>query len=129
MRRAKIFLLLTCVVCLAAGSRAAQSGDITWNKAADRVSADIQKQPLFPVLETIAHQTGWHIFVEPEAARMVDVKFSNLHSGEALKKLLGNLNFSFVPKTNEASELYVFITQQGNATRTVGAGTITEILE
>ncbi len=122
MRRAKTFFLLTCVVCLAAFARAAQEDStITWNSATDRVTADIHKQPLFPLLESIAHQTGWHIFVEPEAARTVDVKFTDLPSGEALKKLLGNLNFSFVPKTNEASQLYVFITQAGNATRAVNA--------
>jgi hypothetical protein len=85
------------------------------------VSADIHKEQLFPVLEVIAHQTGWHIFVEPEAARTLDVKFSNLPSGEALKKMLGDLNFAFVPKTNGPSELYVFVTVQGNATRPIGA--------
>ncbi|HTB83200.1 MAG TPA: S8 family serine peptidase, partial [Candidatus Sulfotelmatobacter sp.] len=70
-------------------------------------------------LEVIAHQTGWHIFVEPEAARTLDVKFSNLPSGEALKKMLGDLNFAFVPKTNGPSELYVFVTVQGNATHPI----------
>ncbi len=119
MHRAKMFLLLAAVVCIAPFIHAAPDSTIAWNSAADRVSADIYQQPLFPVLEIIAHQTGWHIFVEPEAARTVDVKFSNLASGEALKKILGNLNFAFVPKTNEASQLYVFITQQGNATRPV----------
>lgn len=121
MRRVQIFLLFFCLVCLAPCLRAAPDSVIQWDAANDRVSADIYKQPLFPVLEIIAKQAGWHIFVEPEAARTVDVKFSNLPTGEALKKLLSGLNFAFVPKTNEASQLYVFVTQQGNATRAVVA--------
>lgn len=120
MRRLKIHLLLVLIVAVVLPGRAA-TNSLIWNTAADRVSADIRGEPLWPLLEDIAHQTGWHIFVEPNAARDVDVKFSNLASGEALKKLLGNLNFAFVPKTNEASQLYVFLTRRENATRMVNA--------
>jgi thermitase len=113
------FFLFVFIFHLATFSRAAQTNFLSWNAADDRVSADIRKEPLFPLLEDIAHQTGWHIFVEPEAARTVDVKFSSLPSGEALKKLLGDLNYAFVPKTNEAPQLYVFMTRMENATRRV----------
>jgi Subtilase family len=119
MSCAKTFIF-SCAIFFAAVFLCAGSS-ITWDSQADRVSADIRKEPLFPVLETIAHQTGWHIFVEPEAARAVDVKFSNLPSGDALKKILENLNFAFVPQTNGPDELYVFVTVQGNATRAIGA--------
>jgi len=122
--RARLFLLLTFVLGIVGIVSAAQESTITWNSTTDRVSADVRKQPLFSVLEIVAHQTGWHIFVEPEAARSVDVKFSKLPSGEALKKLLGSLNFAFVPQTNEASQLYVFVTQQGNATRAIGTNSV-----
>jgi hypothetical protein len=119
MRRAIFPLLIALLVCAPVFVRAAQTNSLSWNAAADRVSADVHKEPLFPLLEDIAQQTGWHIFVEPEAARTVDVKFSNLPSGEALNKLLGDLNFAFVPQTNEASHLYVFTTRMQNATRRV----------
>ncbi|HEY4417436.1 MAG TPA: S8 family serine peptidase [Verrucomicrobiae bacterium] len=110
---------MTWLLGLAATSRAAASDSIVWHTATDRVSADVHGEPLFPLLEDIAHQTGWHIFVEPDAARTVDVKFSNLSSGDALRKLLGNLNFSFVPQTNGPDFLYVFTTVIQNATRPV----------
>ena len=119
MRRTCFQLLITVIFLMVAVSRAASS--VTWDVARDRVTADVQKQPLFQTLEDIAHQTGWHIFVEPEAARVVDVKFKNVSGGEALRKLLGNLNFAFVPMTNQASQLYVFMTAQGNATRALAA--------
>ncbi len=118
VRLTKLVLCLWLLTQAFVSPRAASS--VAWDVAHDRVTADVQKQPLFQTLEDVAHQTGWHIFVEPEAARLVDVKFKNLPGGEALHKLLGNLNFAFVPMTNEASQLYVFLTAQGNATRPLG---------
>jgi thermitase len=113
-------ILLTLLI-MAAGSAGAAANSLVWQTTNDCVSADLHDEALGPLLEDIAHQTGWHIFVEPDAARKVDVKFSNLPSGEALKKLLGNLNFAFVPQTNEAAQLYVFLTRRENATRRVNA--------
>lgn len=120
MRRLKIIFLLALLVCAGAILRAATAtNSLVWQTTTDRVSADIRGEALWPLLEDIAHQTGWHIFVEPGAARKADVKFSNLPSGEALKKLLGDLNFALVPKTNEADHLYVFTTRMENATQPV----------
>jgi thermitase len=117
MRRPPFILLFALVVCLAGIARAASTNTLVWNAVADRVSADIRGEALWPLLENIAQQTGWHIFVEPGIDRKADVKFSDQPSGAALKKLLGTLNFAFVPKTNEASHLYVFATRRENATR------------
>jgi hypothetical protein len=113
------FLLLLVALILNFTVRAATTNSVVWNTAADRVSADVHGEPLWPLLEDIAHQTGWHIFVEPDTARKVDVKFADLTSGEALRKLLGDLNYAFVPMTNEASQLYVFLTRRENATQMV----------
>lgn len=114
----KRFIPLVCWCWLSASVivAAPQSG-ISWDSTSDQVSADVRQQPLFPVLEVIARQTGWHIFVEPEAARLVDVKFSGLATGEALKRLLDGLNYSFVPRTNGPCELYVFVSVQAKATQ------------
>jgi len=120
LRHAKIFLLLASVILVSMPARAATgTNSLVWNTAADRVSADVRGVALWPLLEDIAHQTGWHIFVEPATARNVDVKFSGLPSGDALHKLLGDLNFAFVPQTNGPSQLYVFTTRQENATQRV----------
>ncbi len=63
------------------GGQAATS-TLVWQKAADRVSADIHNEALWPLLEDIAHQTGWHILVEPGADQLADVKFNNLPTGD-----------------------------------------------
>ena len=120
MRLKKFSVRLTALIFLLAVGRAADKPDfITWDSAKDSVSADVHHQPLWPVLEGIAHKTGWHIFVEPATSRTIDVKFQNEPRTDALKKILGDLNFAFVPKTNEPSRLYVFTTRMENATRRV----------
>ena len=110
------------VVLLLGGGGLARAGDtnsLVWLSAGDYVTADLHGEALWPLLTDIAHQTGWHIFVEPGIERKADVKFSGLTSGDALKKLLGDLNYAFVPKTNEADQLYVFATTMRAATQRV----------
>jgi hypothetical protein len=112
-----VFCLLFAVLCLSAS--AADTNLLVWHKAADRVDADIHGVALWPLLEDIARQTGWHIFVEPGAARNASTKFKDLPSDDALRMLLGKLNFALVPGTNGPSRLYVFTTRMENATQRV----------
>lgn len=120
------FIILLIAVLLGAGAslRAETTNVLVWNTGADKVTADIHGEALWPLLEDIGNQTGWHIFVEPGADRKADVKFKNLPRGEALKILLGDLNFAFVPQTNGPDSLYVFTTTMLNATHRVRAGAV-----
>jgi hypothetical protein len=97
----------------------AQTNSLVWYKADGRVDADIHGEALLPLLKSIAAQTGWHIFVEPGASRTASATFKKLPAGDALKMLLGDLNFALVPKSDAAPELYVFVTAMKNATRQV----------
>lgn len=121
MRRLLACLLLS--VGLGGGmlSSATDIRAITWDAKNDQVSADVRGVALWPLLEDIAHQTGWHIFVEPGLERKVDAKFTELPRGEALKKLLGEFNFAFVPQTNGPDFLCVFKTTMRAATQPVAA--------
>src|SRR5262249_812774 len=65
----------------------------TLNWQTNSVSADIKSTDLTTVLEKIAAATGWHVYVEPETLHTVSAKFKNLSPGEALHKLLGDVNF------------------------------------
>ena len=113
-------LLVVLVLFSIKASRAADS--MIWDKKNDAVSADVRGIALWPLLEDIAHQTGWHIFVEPGLERhKTDVKFSDLQRGDALKKLLGDLNYAFVPQATGPDYLYVFATIMRNATKPVAA--------
>ena len=113
-------LLIALILFIITSSQAADS--LVWNTANDAVTADVHSKALWPLLEDIAHQTGWHIFVEPGLERhKTNVKFSALQRGEALKKLLGNLNYAFVPQVTGPDFLYVFSTAMRNATQSVAA--------
>ena len=121
MKRLRNLLLALVCLWLAFGfsAHAANTNSLVWHKAADRVDADIRGEALWPLLEQIAVGAEWKIFVEPGAEHNASAKFKNLPSGEALKMLLGDLNFALVPQTNGPSLLYVFRTTMKNATRQV----------
>src|SRR6266705_3298547 len=106
-------------ICLLLASalmaHATNTNSIVWHKAADRVDADVRSMKLWPFLETLAVAAEWKIFVEPGAERNVSAKFKDLPSGEALKMLLGDLNFALVPQTNGPPLLYVFRTTMKSA--------------
>ena len=121
MKRLQNFLWLTVCLWLLAGfsALAANTNSLVWHKAADRVDADVRGEALWPLLEQIAVAADWKIFVEPGADRKTSAKFKNLPSGEALKMLLGDLNFALVPQTSGPSLLYVFRTTMQSATRQV----------
>lgn len=115
-----IFCVLFAALCFQApAAGTAETNLLVWNKATDRVDADIRGKPLWPLLEDIARQTGWHIYVETGATRNASVKFRNLPSADALRMLLGKLNFALVPGTNVPARLYVFTTRMENATQPV----------
>ncbi len=109
--------LLLAVLCL--GTRAADTNSLVWHRGADRVDADVRGMALLPLLEKIAADAGWRIFVEPDTTHSTSAKFKDLPSGEALKRLLGDLNFALVPQTNAVPRLYVFRTVMKNATQPV----------
>jgi hypothetical protein len=85
------------------------------------VDADVRGMALWPLLEKIAVEAGWHIYVEPDTTHTTSAKFKDLPSGDALKMLLGDLNFALVPRTNGVPQLYVFRTERQNATLLVRA--------
>jgi hypothetical protein len=116
----KIRPIWFCLLLASAlATQAATTNSIAWHKSADRVDADVSDLKLWPFLEKLAVVAEWKIFVEPGAERNVSAKFKDLPSGEALKMLLGDLNFALVPQTNGPAILYVFRTTMQNATRRV----------
>jgi len=121
IRHSSFVILFSLLLACGFSARAAGTNVLVWHQAADRVDADIHGLALWPLLEDVARQTGWHIFVETGATRNASVKFKSLPSNDALKMLLGKLNFALVPGTNGPARLYVFTTRMENATQPVRA--------
>lgn len=105
------------VMLLAAPAGAADT--LNWDTNRNQVTADIKSGKLLPLLEQVAAATGWHILLEPDTTCVVSAKFDRLPPGEALRRLLRDLNFALVPQTNAASKLFVFRTTMRNATQSV----------
>jgi len=100
-------------------SRAADS--LLWRTNDNQVTADIRSTTLPKVLQKVAASTGWEVFLEPGITRTVSAKFSNLAPGEALRLLLGDLNFALLPDQGNKPRLFVFRTTMQHATELVRA--------
>lgn len=82
---------------------------LEWRTGEDRVSAQLDGWSLDRLLETVARLTRWQVYLDPTAEHVVNAKFRALPTGEALRRLLGPLNFALLPGTNGApARLYVF---------------------
>jgi hypothetical protein len=111
------------VLCLATGllfgfaSRLEAALD--WRTNQNRVTADIRSMELPRFLEDVAAVTGWQVFLEPGATHTVSAKFKDLPPGDALRLLLGDLNFALVPQNDSAPRLFVFRTSMQKATQRI----------
>src|SRR5262245_47360517 len=92
--RILICLLALTPVLLASNAQAAPATTLNWNTNKNVVSADIQSVPVARLLGGIARHTGWEVFLEPNVSHVVSTKFQDLSSGQALRMLLGDLNFA-----------------------------------
>ncbi len=109
-------------VCLVLWTHAADSsaaGTLDWRARDNSVSARIEGWPLRKVLEQIATRTKWQVYVEPGAQHTVSAKFRDLKPGDALRRLLGNLNFVLLPSETGPDRLYVFRDSRTGATQLV----------
>ena len=94
---------------------------LLWDKDRQRVDANIQTWDVTRLLQRVAASTKWRIYLEPDTKQTVTSRFRNLTEGEALRRLLGNLNFMLVPETNGPACLYVFHNSRDDATQLIRA--------
>ncbi len=113
----QLLFLLVALPVFAVSTPAATS--LTWDPK--HVKAQVENIPLPRLLEDISAATGWEVYVEPGTTVSISAKFNDLPETEALKRLLGSLNFSLTPQTNSVRKLYVFKTSVGQATQLVRA--------
>lgn len=102
-------LALTTFAALAATApKSLPAPALDWRAAEGRVSAQIDGWSLDRLLETVARVTHWQIWLDPAAEHVVNAKFRDLPVGEALRRLLGPLNYALVPEPAGPARLYVF---------------------
>src|SRR5436190_3766378 len=111
--------VLWLAVLLCATTSAFAADTLIWQTNQNRVSADIRNGDLQKVLAQIGSATGWRVYLEPDSDHTVSTKFKNIPANEALRLLLGNLNFALLADTNARSKLLVFHTRMEAATQFV----------
>lgn len=95
---------------------------LQWDPSRQTLSAEIPGWDLRSTLIHLARSTGWEILLEPLPNRFVDAAFQNAPIGEALGTLLDGLNFAMLPASKGTrARLYVFASQQSNATESIQA--------
>lgn len=111
---------LACVLWAGLSGICVRAADgIQWNGKTGIVSAELHSWKLDKVLAEISAATGWQVFVDPLAGGEVSIKFLNKNPEDALRLLLGDLNYAKVSRTNSPMMLLVFKTSMDAATRAV----------
>lgn len=109
-----------------AGTAHAQTGWLNWQAKSNRVDASVQGWPLTKVLGKVAQATGWEVFVEPGSGRTVSAGFRGLSPRDALGRLLGDLSFALVPRTNGPARLLIYQSSRDSATQRIAAEAVLE---
>lgn len=94
---------------------------LVWHGKEKTFDADISKMELRELLQKVSVLTGWEVYLEPGTSFEASAKFKNVPRGDALRLLLGKLNFEISPQTNSVPKLFVFRTGAGNATQLIRA--------
>ncbi len=108
-RRGIDFGRAAALACLSfwAGT-AASTGQLNWNPKTGKVDASLQGEPLSKVLSDIGALAEWEVLVEPGLQATVSTRFEGLPAHQALRRILGNLNFAVLPGKNGRKKLYIY---------------------
>jgi hypothetical protein len=107
------FLLMLLVF---GGLLAKAAEGLHWDHEKQTLDADLSDAPLIPTLEDLAVQTGWHIFLEPAPGKTFTTKFKGLSRGTAMRTLIGEMNYAFIPGSEGPTRLFIFRTSREAAT-------------
>ncbi|PYK00246.1 MAG: hypothetical protein DME23_07730, partial [Verrucomicrobia bacterium] len=110
---------LAVIILLQSGNPVRAADSLVWRTDKNLVAADIESWPLSEVLESISTATGWQIYVEPDTEYTVTTRFQNLRPADALRRLLGELNFALLPQTNGPVKLFIYRNSVHEATQLI----------
>ena len=114
MKRFHIFCLLTLVWALGAFNASAEE-TLCWHADKEVLDVDLTGAPLIPTLEQLAAETGWNIYLEPIPGKTFTTSFTGLARGEAMRILIGDMNYAFVPQSDGPTKLFIFKTSRDAA--------------
>jgi len=112
-------MCLAWVFCLRPVLPMNAADSLVWRAEKNQVDAEIESWPLSEVLESISSATGWQIYLEPDTEYTVTTRFHNLKPADALRRLLGELNFALLPQTNAPARLFIYRNSVHEATQLI----------
>lgn len=115
-RNPAVWMIAVCLWVLTT-AKLFSADSIDWDAKKNRVTADVSSWTLNTLLEQVVERTGWDVFIEPDTTMRVSAKFKDQPAGEALRRLLGNVNFALLPQTNAPAKLFIFRTALQEATQ------------
>ena len=112
------FGVAACILALliSGGLNSSAAEVLHWDHEKQTLDVDLTDAPLIPTLEDIAAQTGWNIFLEPTPGKTFTTKFTGLSRGNAMRTLIGEMNYAFIPDANGPTRLLIFRTSREAAT-------------
>lgn len=92
---------------------------IRWHVAGQRLDANLTNTPLDETLAQLAAATHWRILYEPGSEYRTFASFRDAKVGDGLRRLLGPLNFAYIPGGPGPTQLLVFNSSAKEATELV----------
>jgi hypothetical protein len=114
---------ILAALLLTSAALAQGANRLVWRERENSVDAQIEGWPLARLLDRLAAKTHWQVFVEPDTEHTVSAKFKGLKPGEALRRLLGPLDFTLLPSTNGPARLFIFRSSLAAATLRIEVST------
>ncbi len=111
----------TLLIHAVAVGAARESGTLHWDTDQNQVDAHIDGWLLATLLEEIATETGWQVYMEPDTHHAVATQFEKLGTVEALDRLLHGLSFALLPQVQGPSKLIVYRSSAEQATQAIRA--------
>lgn len=111
-----LFCLLWALAWQSRAAAPATPSVLNWDLQKNVVTADVDGMALTNFLSRLATMTGWEIAYDPGISYKVSAKFRDQGHEKALRMLLGQLNYSVTPVTNNHPLLTVYRTDIKDAT-------------
>ena len=122
------FSILIFLFCFFGMKADAASQPLVWHEKQKTFDADVTGLDLRDLLQKVSTATGWQVYLEPGSSYVASAKFRGMPRAEALRRLLGDLNFEISPSANSIPKLFVFRTGSEKATQLIRAEKRTLVL-
>lgn len=103
------------------GMAHAWANQVVWHPKARTFDLRVKDVPLEEFLGMIKAETGWEVKVEPGLKQLISGKVRNKPAADAIRFMLGQVRFAYLPRTQGGTRLLVFAGDTRSATQEVAA--------